>query len=1162
MSSNLETKIGLPKLPPKATVRLDHLAFREPGDGESKGRQKNLEDEVKKQEDNLQKLKLQQEELRKRCRKEIDIVKQSQSRSQREAQPRKLLSIHQIQDLLEETVAELDLATSQEDDQETLKRAKRRDSLMKTDGDIEKQTLSLEHNSLEIKMVDHEIEEVQGNIKKSKQELAAGENARGETGGETGGEMGVQTEEKKGGGIVGGTEGDTEVETGVEKEEEKVKRDQAKKREKQDQQVRLKQQEQELERQKKMKMERDLQELETKLRNLGDRKSALMAHRRRAERMLKSLKEKRNDLEKSPDNSRAIDPEQEEQERHRREHEEEKQRMKELERLRGRERSFRALREDLLEMQHYLLRRSRRMIDRELFDADTDPNEFREPEEILKKVEVLEALLTEVVRLKQKLAQVQALKVSLQMEIDSEKVLRLREKSISKQVKDHLSGNGLKIYEPLEENQIRLLILWPAPMDCYPLICSLRKEALDQNPKPRYAALSYYWGTDLPDARLYLLQQDHPQGLLDQNNWGYAAKHAIRIRIRNNLFRALLRLRRQNEPVALWVDVMCINQEDKTEKTKQLHKMVDVYARAENVCIWLGEADSEGHSDDAMDFIPDIMDFAVLDTLAKDKEQAKKWYALSELMRDRWFSRRWIVQEISLAKKASVHCGAKSVQWLDFVDAVSILVSNQARIKTLFDFSTWREGPHTMGEVQSFGASILLEATSRLFLRKEDGNIVQPVKSLESLVTSLKTFDASDQRDIIYSLVSIASDTYNPESFSPRRDEETKKKEDFPVDYSRSEIDVYKDFTKFCINSSQSLDIICRHWAMPVKKKGDEKEEYITLPSWIPLLTDSEFGEPGQVYGGRKNGDNLVGPVGQRRYNAAGDTIADVQLEPEAENDTENNTNRHPSEAQKDGDEIHTESIPTLPSSLRAKGFILARIEQISLRNTAGLILRESLQMGGWTGIQKNPESVPDRIWRTLIADRDPDGHIPPTWYQRACLRCLEMADTFNNGDLNIGQLLQGNSDMLGVYLTRVRNTIWNRKFFTAKIGEGPRSNLKNGVAHNGLSDTSNEGSKAGDTSNGGSEAGDAQEQIETTKSNELFGLCPGKTEKEDLICILYGCSVPIILREKPSLSDSPKKWFELIGEAYVHGKMDGEAIADYRDGLTLGRKEEYFELR
>lgn len=40
------------------------------------------------------------------------------------------------------------------------------------------------------------------------------------------------------------------------------------------------------------------------------------------------------------------------------------------------------------------------------------------------------------------------------------------------------------------------------------------------------------------------------------------------------------------------------------------------------------------------------------------------------------------------------------------------------------------------------------------------------------------------------------------------------------------------------------------------------------------------------------------------------------------------------------------------------------------------------------------------------------------------------------------------------------------------------------------------------------------------------------------MICILFGCSVPIVLRKHPR-----EKYFILIGECYIHGMMDGEAM-------------------
>ena len=368
--------------------------------------------------------------------------------------------------------------------------------------------------------------------------------------------------------------------------------------------------------------------------------------------------------------------------------------------------------------------------------------------------------------------------------------------------KDHFSSavpKDLKIHSrPLRPGETRLLILLPAPETYYPLLCTLEIHTWEGGSRPKYAALSYFWGPDVCNGRLYLVRDRLEDDLNNPDDWGYAARYATRIPIRNNLFRALLRLRRRYHRVALWVDIVCIDQQNWTEKTEQLGQMINVYSKAENVCVWLGERDADGRSDEAMRFVTAIMDFAVLDRYARDRKQAKKWLALAELMRDRWFSCRWVVQEISLAlDKATVHCGGKMVQWSDFADAVSLLASNQEAIKDLFDYSEWRDGPNTLGDVQSFGAYTLLEATSKLFLtttQSETGRtkITKHIKGLESLVTSLKTFDTSDQRDLIYSLVSIAGDV--GEHAGASNGEQTqiwmRKRADLKPDYGKKAIEV------------------------------------------------------------------------------------------------------------------------------------------------------------------------------------------------------------------------------------------------------------------------------------------------------------------------------------------------------------------------------------
>jgi hypothetical protein len=63
-------------------------------------------------------------------------------------------------------------------------------------------------------------------------------------------------------------------------------------------------------------------------------------------------------------------------------------------------------------------------------------------------------------------------------------------------------------------------------------------------------------------------------------------------------------------------------------------------------------------------------------------------------------------------------------------------------------------------------------------------------------------------------------------------------------------------------------------------------------------------------------------------------------------------------------------------------------------------------------------------------------------------------------------------------------------------------------------------------------------------KAKSLFGLAPRGTKEGDLIWILLGCSVPVILR----LDTSRKtKKYELLGEAYIYGMLNGDALGGRR---------------
>ena len=305
--------------------------------------------------------------------------------------------------------------------------------------------------------------------------------------------------------------------------------------------------------------------------------------------------------------------------------------------------------------------------------------------------------------------------------------------------------------------------------------------------------------------------------------------------------------------------------------------MAQIYSRAGRVCIWLGAGNASCET--AMDFVYEVIDLSSFDTLVDDEDSAIKWNSLVELMQCRWFSRRWVVQELALASDATLHYQDKEINWRDFADAVALFVAKFDKIKELFRYSRqFNHNPEYLGDITALGANVLVTVTSNLFRRpvKTEGKELERLSSLEALVSTLLSFEASDPRDTIYALLSIAKGN----ACSP-----------ILPDYNKTDIEVYRDFTRFCIDASGSLDIICRHWApitskqsatlKPVRIKRKKKKNptlNARMPSWVPLLTESPFGDPDDALNGRVNGDSLVGHPDHKCYNAAAGMAADVEF--------------------------------------------------------------------------------------------------------------------------------------------------------------------------------------------------------------------------------------------------------------------------------------------
>lgn len=204
---------------------------------------------------------------------------------------------------------------------------------------------------------------------------------------------------------------------------------------------------------------------------------------------------------------------------------------------------------------------------------------------------------------------------------------------------DNYSGLDITREGP-EGPWIRLLRLHPGQYD-EKLVGALVRRPLYEN-AVQYVALSYSWKQGLrkgEEGRMPI------SSLMLQ----YCA-----IDISEHLAHALRRLRDGRSPVYIWVDAICINQLDLSEKASQIPLMAQIYGNAAQVCIWLGEPPS--------DFTADSV--------------AKWVYAQYRP----WWRRLWVVQECIYSTRCPiVLLGSQRLQLNHFVDQLSATETTHER---------------------------------------------------------------------------------------------------------------------------------------------------------------------------------------------------------------------------------------------------------------------------------------------------------------------------------------------------------------------------------------------------------------------------------------------------------------------------------------------------
>lgn len=340
-------------------------------------------------------------------------------------------------------------------------------------------------------------------------------------------------------------------------------------------------------------------------------------------------------------------------------------------------------------------------------------------------------------------------------------------------------------YRPLDpqSQQIRLLRILPSTEFDAPLHCSITVASLEADPPPIYQALSYVWGDLGQNAEVNIEGNDGPTT------------------IGLNLSLALRYIRHDSDIVVLWADALCINQEDFQERMHQVRTMGLVYSRAKEVIAWLGEGD--GDTPIAIEFLENWAMLIKISNLLEMRakfprpaivEQIQKavipapgsraYLAVFAFAENRYWSRAWICQELSLGKNVVFQCGRVS-KTLDF-----LLEVWEGITTVVITLSKWYEASplEPIIGLRASSMSRMLTLVHRLRGMKWE---TLPL----SLLYDLRHTRSTNPRDKVFALLGfVARDGPFLELITP--------------DYEKSTEQVYSDATRYFILTEQTLDVL------------------------------------------------------------------------------------------------------------------------------------------------------------------------------------------------------------------------------------------------------------------------------------------------------------------------------------------------------------------
>jgi hypothetical protein len=262
--------------------------------------------------------------------------------------------------------------------------------------------------------------------------------------------------------------------------------------------------------------------------------------------------------------------------------------------------------------------------------------------------------------------------------------------------------------------------------------CQLVEIGLSESDE--YEAVSYVWGDP---ARVQSILVD-----------------SRRLPITKSAYDILRRRWSTGRERLIWIDQVCINQDDGDEKAAQVQLMRRIYKGAKRVTAFLG------HTEDAH-LVESLFaelhfrkkglrySFEALKKLYQSEPKTEQWNAMAKFFGNPWFQRVWIVQEATSAKVLHLFYGDIVLDWVYMSRAVDVMFSQH-----MFEAFTPSVGPCS-DERRDALIGITNVDTVLSFRGEVD---YEETFSLSRVLQRCACFESTDPRDNVYALLGLTRD--------------------------------------------------------------------------------------------------------------------------------------------------------------------------------------------------------------------------------------------------------------------------------------------------------------------------------------------------------------------------------------------------------------------